>query len=105
MKYFSEVMKQAKGDIHIALQSYNFGNGFTQFAIERGGYSKEVVTQFSQIIAKKLGWSRYGDVNYVEHFLRYYNTENGSIVVGEDGTQCFDVEEVRTEVISNRVLG
>ncbi|MEH7451187.1 bifunctional lytic transglycosylase/C40 family peptidase [Gottfriedia acidiceleris] len=94
VKYFSEVMKQAKGDIHLALQAYNYGNGFIQYALVRGGYSKEVATQYSQTMAKKLGWSSYGDDNYVEHVLRYYNTENGSTVVVGEGTQRFDVEEV-----------
>ncbi|WP_191567525.1 bifunctional lytic transglycosylase/C40 family peptidase [Metabacillus idriensis] len=95
VKYFAEVMKQAKGDLHLALQSYNFGNGFIGYALERGGYSKEAVNQFSQMMAAKMGWSRYGDVNYVEHVLRYYD-EGDSVVVIGDGTQSFDVEEVHT---------
>ncbi|MFF3024460.1 lysozyme family protein [Gottfriedia sp. NPDC057948] len=103
VKYFSEVMKQAKGDIRLALQAYNFGNSFIQYALERGGYSEEVASQFSQIMSEKLGWSSYGDVNYVEHVLRYYNTENGSIVVVGDGTQRFDVEEVHN--IMKKFLG
>jgi cell wall-associated NlpC family hydrolase len=94
VKYFSEVMKRAKGDINLALQSYNFGNGFTQYALERGGYSKEVAIQFSQMMSAKMGWSRYGDVDYVDHVLRYYNGGNGSVVVTGDGTQSFNVEEV-----------
>ncbi|PEL13864.1 bifunctional lytic transglycosylase/C40 family peptidase [Bacillus sp. AFS017336] len=98
VKYFSEMMKQAKGDIRLALQAYNFGNGFTPYALERGGYSKEVATQFSLMMAEKLGWSSYGDVNYVEHVLRYYHTENGSVVVVGNSTQRFDVEEVHNKM-------
>ncbi|MBZ5752754.1 bifunctional lytic transglycosylase/C40 family peptidase [Metabacillus rhizolycopersici] len=94
VKYFAEVMKQAKGDIHLALQAYNFGNGFIGYAIERGGYSKEVAIQFSQMMASKLGWSRYGDVEYVDHVLRYYNVESEGVIVTGDGTQLFNVEEV-----------
>ena len=41
-----------------------------------------------------MGWSRYGDMNYVEHVLQYYNNGNGSVVVVGDGTQSFDVKEV-----------
>ncbi|MBH0167634.1 lysozyme family protein, partial [Fictibacillus sp. 7GRE50] len=81
MKYFADVMKQAKGDIHLALQSYNFGNGFIGYALERGGYSKEVAIDFSEMMAVKNGWSRYGDVHYVEHVLRYYEGGNGGKVV------------------------
>ena len=69
VKYFAEVMKQAKGDINLALQSYNFGNGFIEYALERGGYSKEVAIQFSNMMAARTGWRRYGDVNYVDHAL------------------------------------
>lgn len=94
VKYFADVMKQAKGDIHLALQSYNFGNGFIGYALERGGYSKEVAIDFSEMMAVKNGWSRYGDVHYVEHVLRYYEGGNGGKVVVGDGSQSFDVEEV-----------
>ncbi len=94
VKYFAEVIKQAKGDINLSLQSYNFGNGFIRYALERGGYSKEIATQFSSMMAAKKGWSRYGDVNYVENVMRYYNSGNGNMVVVGDGTQSFNVEEV-----------
>jgi hypothetical protein len=103
VKYFSEVLKQAGGDIHLALQSYNFGNGFTEFALERGGYSKEVAIEFSQMMAAKLGWSQYGDINYVDHVLRYYDAGNGRIVVVGDGTQSFEVKEVHN--IMKQFLG
>lgn len=71
VKYFASVLKSAKGDIKLALQSYNFGGGFIPYAIERGGYSKEVAVAFSNMMAAKLGWERYGDVNYVDNVLRY----------------------------------
>ncbi|MEK4069862.1 bifunctional lytic transglycosylase/C40 family peptidase [Peribacillus sp. FSL R5-0717] len=94
VKHFAEVMKQAKGDINLALQSYNFGDGFIRYALERGGYSKEIATQFSQMMAAREGWSRYGDVNYVDHVMQYYNGGVGSVVVMGDGSQSFDVEKV-----------
>ncbi|WML27393.1 bifunctional lytic transglycosylase/C40 family peptidase [Neobacillus sp. OS1-33] len=94
VKYFSEVMKHAKGDINLALQAYNFGNGFIGYALERGGYSKEVAIQFSHMMAVKTGWGHYGDVNYVENVMRYYNAGNGNVAVVGDGTQSFNVEEV-----------
>ncbi|MBT2710530.1 bifunctional lytic transglycosylase/C40 family peptidase [Bacillus sp. ISL-47] len=94
VRYFAEVMKQAKGDIHLALQAYNFGNGFIEYALERGGYSKEAAIEFSNLMAAKTGWPRYGDVNYVNNVLRYYYSEDGSAAVISDGAQRFDVEEV-----------
>jgi hypothetical protein len=69
--YFSQVLKQAKGDIKITLQSYNFGGGFISYAYERGGYSKEVALSFSKMMAAKMGWTSYGDPNYVDNVLRY----------------------------------
>ncbi|MFB5197425.1 lysozyme family protein [Neobacillus sp. KR4-4] len=78
----------------MALQSYNMGSGFIPFALEHGGYSKEVAIQFSQLMAAKNGWPRYGDVDYVEHVLRYYHSGDGKVVVVGDGTQRFDVEKV-----------
>jgi murein DD-endopeptidase MepM/ murein hydrolase activator NlpD len=69
--YFSVVLKNSKGDFKIALQSYNFGGGFIDYAFKNGGYSREVAAAFSDMKAKELGWSSYGDVDYVPHILRY----------------------------------
>lgn len=76
VKHFANVLEKSKGDVKLALQSYNFGTGFIEFALARGGYSKEVAKQFSEIQAKKKGWSRYGDVNYVDNVLRYYTQDS-----------------------------
>ncbi len=80
-----------------------FGNGFIGYALERGGYSKEVATQFSHRMAAREGWSRYGDVNYVDHVMQYYKGGNSSMVVMGDGSQSFDVEEVHN--IMKQYLG
>lgn len=65
-------------DISLALQGYNFGNGYIAWAQQRGGYSQANAVIFSQMEAKKTGMSGYGDVNYVNHVLRYYNAiQNG----------------------------
>lgn len=72
VRYFAGIIKETKGDVKLALQSYNFGGGFIPYANKRGGYSKETAVAFSNMMAKKLGWSRYGDVNYVDNVLRYF---------------------------------
>jgi hypothetical protein len=79
---FKETITKAKGDIKLALQGYNFGPGFINFAFGNGGkYTKELAERFSALMAGKLGWSCsywqqapycYGDINYVDHVLRYY---------------------------------
>lgn len=73
IQYFAKVLKNAKGDVKLALQSYNFGEGFIPYALARGGYSKETAIAFSNMMAARNGWSRYGDINYVDNVLRYVN--------------------------------
>ncbi|MEW4281760.1 lysozyme family protein [Priestia megaterium] len=71
VKYFASVLKKA-GEVKLALQSYNFGQGFIAYAKARGGYNMTNVKAFSAAMAKKYRYRRYGDVNYVPHVLRYY---------------------------------
>ncbi|WP_457770705.1 XkdQ/YqbQ family protein [Priestia megaterium] len=71
VKYFAQVLKKA-GEVKLALQSYNFGQGFIAYAKARGGYNMSNVKAFSAAMAKKYRYRRYGDVNYVPHVLRYY---------------------------------
>lgn len=59
--------------IKLALQGYNYGNGYIPWAIRKyGGYSKANAIEFSELEAKKHGRSSYGDKAYVDHVLRYY---------------------------------
>lgn len=60
--------------ISLALQTYNFGTEFLNFANSKGGYSQAIAQEFSNIWAKKSGWTSYGDPLYVPHVLRYYAT-------------------------------
>lgn len=58
----------------LALQNYNFGNSYATWAQENyGGYSPENALEFSQMMQTRLGWSQYGDPEYVQHVLRYYD--------------------------------
>lgn len=59
--------------IKLALQGYNYGNGFISWAMTNyGGYSMRAASEFSDMQAASLGWSSYGDKQYVAHVLRYY---------------------------------
>lgn len=73
--------------ISLALQGYNFGNGYISWALARGGYSKENAREFSIQQAAAHGWSGYGDMDYVEHVLRYYplaaNPLDGASAIAE----------------------
>ncbi len=87
VKYFGEIVRKCNGDIKLALQSYNFGKGFIDYVMKRGGkYTPELAYQFSEYMVGKMGRkiSRippgYGDSKYVERVLRYYD---GSLPSGE----------------------
>ena len=59
--------------IKLALQGYNFGNGYISWAKSNyGGYSYANAVEFSTQQAQRLGWDSYGDTQYPAHVLRYY---------------------------------
>lgn len=59
--------------IKLALQGYNYGNGYISWAKRNyGGYSYANAVEFSTMQASRLGWDSYGDTQYVAHVLRYY---------------------------------
>ena len=77
--YLSDCFKEAEvkdifdnDHISLALQGYNYGNGYIQWAITNfGGYSKANAKVFSDQKKAELGWDTYGDPYYVEHVMRY----------------------------------
>lgn len=59
--------------IKLAIQGYNFGNGYIDWAIKNyGSYSRDNAVIFSNKMKEQLHVSGYGDVDYVPHVLRYY---------------------------------
>lgn len=59
--------------IKLALQGYNFGNGYISWTkTNYGGYSYANAVEFSTMQASRLGWDSYGDTQYPAHVLRYY---------------------------------
>ncbi len=69
--------------IRLALQGYNYGNGYIPWAIKRdGGYTVENAAAFSEEQAEKHGWKSYGDKNYPAHVLRYYPYGSYNIGIG-----------------------
>src|SRR5699024_681517 len=57
VEYFSEMLQQANGKTKLAIQAYNFGGGFIDYAMNNGGgYSVETAEAFSSMQAEKLGW-------------------------------------------------
>jgi hypothetical protein len=87
IQYFESCLRAAKCKspqdipaISLALQGYNFGNGYISWAAKKGGYSQQNTAEFSHIQASKMCWNSYGDINYVSSVLRYYG--NGLVSSG-----------------------
>lgn len=96
--------------LYLALQGYNFGQGYISWALEHyGGYSTSNVEAYSMMMAAQLGWSSYGDTEYVQHVLQYYVQIGGfdiTNVSNEDAVNiltelknCNDVDDERWAVI------
>lgn len=59
--------------ISLALQGYNFGSGYISWAMRNyGGYSELNALEFSEMMTQRMGWTGYGDPQYVQHVMRYY---------------------------------
>lgn len=58
--------------LYLAIQGYNYGNGYIEWAIRNfGGYSKYNAQLFSDDMKTKLNTSTYGDSEYVDHVMQY----------------------------------
>ena len=58
--------------IYLALQGYNYGSGYIDWAITNfGGYSKYNAQLFSDNKKQELNTSVYGNPEYVDHVMRY----------------------------------
>lgn len=87
VKTFADCIKQAKvkdpfdtEKLYLALQGYNYGNGYISWAITNfGGYSKANAQLFSDMQKQKLGTNVYGDPDYVDHVMRYVGLGFGNI--------------------------
>lgn len=85
VKYFKQLVDMAEVEnaqdenLNIALQSYNFGEGFISYAQDKGGYSESVAQSFSKMMAGQMGWSSYGDPSYVQNVSKYI----GGVATGD----------------------
>jgi hypothetical protein len=84
-------------NIKLALQSYNYGNGYLSWTRENyGGYTYANAVEFSTMMAARMGWERYGDTQYVPHVLQYYPF--GKMIMGS-GSQ--DIVTMAASQIGN----
>ena len=87
VRYFSEALDEADGDVRVAVQSYNFGHGFIDYVKDNSGtYTQEAAVDFSQEMyadaddqskfrcprdeAKEID-ACYGDIYYVRDVMAY----------------------------------
>ena len=99
------VLEQAKVEnpldmehIRLALQGYNYGNGYIAWAVKRdGGYTVENASAFSDEQAKKQGWKSYGDKQYVAHVLRYYPYGNYNYGIGNTKITQVAAQQIRNQ--------
>ena len=86
-EYFAFCLKEAgcksiknTERLKIALQDYNFGNSYASWVLDNYGiYTVENATEFSLMMQNTLGWSSYGDPEYVEHVLQYYKMPGSKV--------------------------
>lgn len=90
--------------ISLALQGYNFGNGYIDWALTNyGGYSAENAVLFSQRMCNSLGYSSYGDVDYVPHVLRYYVPNVETTITNEGAANLMKELKENNEASSSKV--
>ncbi|MCA1022369.1 lysozyme family protein [Halobacillus litoralis] len=91
VSYFATTLEKADGDVKLALQAYNFGAGFIDYVMNRGGeYTQELAISFSAEKYEELKDTGeyscireeaeqydacYGDIYYVDAVLDYYEEE------------------------------
>ncbi len=101
VKYLTSCIRQAKAKspsdldgIRLAVQGYNFGNGYIPWAVKRdGGWTQENALEFARIHSKgirrkgeayirRAGPWNYGDQYYADHVMEYYGAEAASAPAG-----------------------
>lgn len=104
VQYFAKQLERAQGDVRLAVQSYNFGGGFIDYVLERGGrYTFELAVEFSRMMFERLkhtglyscirpnvpAGACYGDVFYVESVMSYVHF--ASVPAGGSGSWALPV--------------
>lgn len=83
-------MKNKYGvDNQTLIHSYNYGVDFIPYVANRGKkWTQKIANEYSDYQANRLGWSSYGDKNYVTKALSYLVIEGEDLVLGGN----FDLE-------------
>lgn len=101
VKYLASCIREARANspsdmdgIRLAVQGYNFGNGYIPWAVRRdGGWTRENALEFARIHSKgirrkgeayirRAGPWNYGDQYYADHVMEYYGAGEASTPAG-----------------------
>lgn len=98
VKHFKGITKKSKGNLEIAIQSYNYGTGFADWIFKNGGkWTPEKAIEFSKMMMGKVSnpsnytcirkeakphGACYGDILYVQSVSQYIGKINGEEVGG-----------------------
>lgn len=84
-----ELMNKHNVDIQTLIQAYNYGNDFIQYVANKGGtWTQELSNSFSAVQASGLGWSSYGDSDYVTKAMQHLTVEGNKVTLNVS----FDIE-------------
>lgn len=85
LKEAIDLMNTHNVDIQTVIHSYNYGTGFIPYIANNGGkWTQRLADKFSDSYASKLGWSTYGDKQYVAKALKYLTISNDEIIINTD---------------------
>ncbi len=78
-------MKKHNVDIQTLIQSYNYGTEFIPYVASKGGkWTQKLANDFSDMWASRLGWSSYGDKNYVPKAMEHLIISGDTVKIDVD---------------------
>ena len=82
VKEYAQRLKDAGGNVALAIQSYNYGPGFIDYVRKNGSeFTMDQVQKYHDIMTAKEGYS-YGTVKHLEYVGRYL--PKGSYAIGSE---------------------
>lgn len=82
--------------LNLALQGYNYGSYYITWALAKDGkYTALNASEFSDMMAARMGWAAYGDKQYVQHVMQYYTISvsgNGGSALGDGSYKALIAE-------------
>lgn len=100
----ADLLKKTNGDINKALSAYNMGPGVLNYFNKNGGYSVENMQGFSNYQKNKHGYRIYGDPDYVNHVLRYYDNASTTASVSAPSSSSKSKTTVEVDKPSQKDL-